>query len=300
MDMSDAPDQRLLEALLDSWDRNNTILLNLLRALPEGGLEARAMAGSPAVAELFTHIHYVRLVFVLEDAPEFARDLPAAEWRGERDPGRIAARLDDSAKAVRDAVKSRVETGRDMNLHYDHPILLLQHMLWHEGYHHGQMKLALKVAGHPLTDQEAGPLTWGVWMRKKASDSSSSKHEAAVLDPRAQSYFEALPAAPRGHLLELRAAIRSAAPGAIDSFGYGMPALALNGKPFVWYAAWKHHSSLYPLSAATRRTLAAEIEGYETTGKGTIRFRLDEPLPTALVRRLVKARIAELRRKTAS
>ena len=41
--MSDAPDQRLLEALLDSWDRNNTILLNLLRALPEGGLAARAM-----------------------------------------------------------------------------------------------------------------------------------------------------------------------------------------------------------------------------------------------------------------
>jgi uncharacterized damage-inducible protein DinB len=50
------------------------------------------------------------------------------------------------AKAVRDAVKGRLEAGRDMNLHYDHPILLLQHMLWHEGYHHGQMKLALKVA----------------------------------------------------------------------------------------------------------------------------------------------------------
>ena len=57
--------------------------------------------------------------------------------------------LNDSAKAVRDAVRSRVEAGRDMDLHYDHPILLLQHMLWHEGYHHGQMKLALKVAGLP-------------------------------------------------------------------------------------------------------------------------------------------------------
>jgi uncharacterized damage-inducible protein DinB len=68
---------------------------------------------------------------------------------------------------VRDAVKSRVEAGRDMNLHYDHPILLLQHMLWHEGYHHDQIKLALKLAGHPLTDKEAGPVTWGVWMRKK-------------------------------------------------------------------------------------------------------------------------------------
>jgi len=165
--MSDATGQRLLEALLDSWDRNNTILVNLLRALPEGGLEARAMEGSPSIAEMFTHIHYVRLVFVLEDAPEFARSLPEEEWAAERDPDRIAQMLNDSAKVVRDAVKNGVEAGRDMKLHYDHPILMLQHMIWHEGYHHGQMKLVLKVAGLPMTDQEAGPVTWGVWMRKK-------------------------------------------------------------------------------------------------------------------------------------
>ena len=165
--MSDAPDQRLLEALLDSWDRNNTILLNLLRALPQGGLATRAMESSPSIAELFTHIHYVRLVFVSEDAPEFARSLATKEWMGERDPDRIAEMLNDSARAVRDAVKSRVEAGRDMDLHYDHPILLLQHMVWHEGYHHGQIKLALKVAGRPMTDEEAGPVTWDVWMRKK-------------------------------------------------------------------------------------------------------------------------------------
>jgi uncharacterized damage-inducible protein DinB len=167
MNMLDAPDQRLLEALLDSWDRNNTILLNLLRALPEGGLEARAMEGSPSIAELFTHIHYGRLVIVFEDAPEFARDVPDEEWAAERDRNRLAQMLNESAKAVRDAVKSRVEAGREMNLHYDHPILLLQHMLWHEGYHHGQIKMALKLTGRPLTDEEAGPLTWGVWMRKK-------------------------------------------------------------------------------------------------------------------------------------
>ncbi len=165
--MSNLSDKHLLEALLDSWDRSNTILLNLLRALPEGGLEAKAMESSPSIAELFTHIHFVRLVFVSEDAPEFARPLPEGEWVVEHDPARIAQMLNESAKTVRDAVKSRVETGGDMNLHYDYPLLLLQHMLWHEGYHHGQMKLALKAAGCPLTDQAAGPLTWGVWMRKK-------------------------------------------------------------------------------------------------------------------------------------
>jgi hypothetical protein len=74
--MPDAQDQRLLEALLDSWDRNNTILLNLLRALPQGGLEAKAMEGSPFIAELFTHIHFVRLVFVFEDAPSSPEPCP--------------------------------------------------------------------------------------------------------------------------------------------------------------------------------------------------------------------------------
>jgi uncharacterized damage-inducible protein DinB len=164
--MSDAPEPRLLDSLLDSWDRNNTILVNLLRALPDGGLEARAAEGSPSIAEMFTHIHYVRLAFVSEDAPEFAGDLPTEEWIAEPDRDRIAQRLNESARAVRDAVRSRVETGRPMDVHYDHPILLLQHMVWHEGYHHGQMKVALKAAGLPMSDDVAGPITWHVWMYK--------------------------------------------------------------------------------------------------------------------------------------
>ncbi len=164
--MPDAQHESLLDALLDSWDRNNTILVNLLRAIPPDALDTKPTESSPSIAALFTHIHYVRLVFVLEDAPEFARTLPDQEWMAEQDPDRIAQMLNGSAKAVRDAVKARIESGRDMDLHYDHPILLLQHMLWHEGYHHGQIKLALKLAGRPIIDKEAGPLTWGVWMRK--------------------------------------------------------------------------------------------------------------------------------------
>ena len=59
-----------------------------------------------------------------------------------------------------------MEANQDMERHYDHPILFLQHMIWHEGYHHGQIKLALKVAGHPITNKVAGPVTWRVWMNK--------------------------------------------------------------------------------------------------------------------------------------
>jgi len=49
---------------------------------------------------------------------------------------------------------------------YDHPILMLQHLIWHEGYHHGQIKLSLKAAGRPVADRDVGRVTWGVWMRK--------------------------------------------------------------------------------------------------------------------------------------
>jgi uncharacterized damage-inducible protein DinB len=160
-------DQNLLETLLNSWDRNNVILVNLLRTIPKGGLEVRAMEGSPSVAQLFTHIHYVRLVFVSEDAPAFAIQVPEEEWAAERDADRIAELLNASARVMRDAVKNKIESGAAMDIHYDHPLLLLQHMIWHEGYHHGQIKLALKLAGHPIGNKEIGPLTWGIWMRKR-------------------------------------------------------------------------------------------------------------------------------------
>jgi hypothetical protein len=70
--------------------------------------------------------------------------------------------LDDSARRVRDTVKNRVETGRAMDLDFDHPVLLIQLLIFHEGYHHGQIKLALKAAARPVTDDEARPVALDV------------------------------------------------------------------------------------------------------------------------------------------
>ncbi len=122
--MSGTHDQSLLDALLDSWDRSNTILVNLLLALPEGGLQARVMESSPSVAELFTHINYVRLVFIAEDVPELAKDLPEQEWMHERDPGRIARMLNDSAKVVRAGGEEPggIRPGHEPPLRPSHPL----------------------------------------------------------------------------------------------------------------------------------------------------------------------------------
>jgi uncharacterized protein YdhG (YjbR/CyaY superfamily) len=146
-----------------------------------------------------------------------------------------------------------------------------------------------------MADQPSGRadgINRGGIMTRQSSSKDKDQPQAQL-----RAYFAALPAGARRQVKELRDAIRAAAPDAAESFGYGMPAFKLDGKPFVWYGAWKKHSSFYPVSEATRRALADELAGYETPGKGTIRFRFDEALPTALVKRLVKARIAELRKK---
>jgi uncharacterized protein YdhG (YjbR/CyaY superfamily) len=103
-------------------------------------------------------------------------------------------------------------------------------------------------------------------------------------------YLASIPEPACGMLKKMRTAIRAAAPReATESISYGIPALKYRDMS-IWFAAFKKHCSLFP-GAAVLKTLESEVKGCKTS-KGTIQFPLDKPLPIALVKKLVEARVA--------
>src|SRR5215471_17761433 len=111
-----------------------------------------------------------------------------------------------------------------------------------------------------------------------------------------RAYLAALPPGARRRLQQIRAIIRASAPGAVEHFSYRMPGFRLDGRMLIWYAAFKQHTSLFPITPALVRAHGLDLSGYETA-TGTVRFPLTAPLPVPLVKRIVKARVAEVRKK---
>ena len=107
-------------------------------------------------------------------------------------------------------------------------------------------------------------------------------------------YLRAVPPAPRAALQQLRKTIKAAAPEATELISYGMPMFKHHGM-LVGYAAFKDHCSLF-MSTVLAKAYKKALAPYQTS-KGTIRFTVEKPLPTTLVRKLVKARIAQNERK---
>lgn len=114
----------------------------------------------------------------------------------------------------------------------------------------------------------------------------------AAKDAFADAYLAKLSPEKRATLEKVRKAIRAAAPEAVEGVSYGLPAFIL-GKPIASFAAGSNHCSYYPMSGSVVAALKDDLKAYETS-KGAIRFPVGKPLPAALIRKLVRARLAEL------
>ena len=100
-------------------------------------------------------------------------------------------------------------------------------------------------------------------------------------------YFATFPPKTRTMLSRIRATIRRAAPRATESITYRIPTYKLDGRVLIYFAGFKSHIGLYPVTADVKAKFKEELAGYKG-GKGTVRFPLDEPVPFGLITRIVK------------
>src|SRR5437867_2913600 len=131
----------------------------------------------------------------------------------------------------------------------------------------------------------------GAPLIRPASMSSEVKSRSALALKTIDEYLAGVPPKFRTLLRELRKTIKTAAPDADEVISYGMPAFRQNGM-LVYFAAFQDHCSLFVASDAVRRQFAKELKPFQA-GRGTLRFTPDRPLPSGLVARIVKARVAE-------
>ncbi len=119
---------------------------------------------------------------------------------------------------------------------------------------------------------------------------SHSKTPAATID----AYLAPLPRAQRDVLSHIRALILKAVPEADETISYGLPTFRLNGKVFFYFGAAATHCAIY---AVPEKELQRELVGFETSGKGTVRFTPDHPLPDAVIAKIIALRLARIDRK---
>jgi len=128
-------------------------------------------------------------------------------------------------------------------------------------------------------------------MKKANSRNRRAASKSKIAPKNVDEYLAGIPESSRGTFNKMRAAIRSAVPPqAAEIISYRIPAFKDKGV-LVWFAAFSNHCSLFP-TAAVIEAFKDELKTFSTS-KGTIHFPTDKPLPTALVKKLVKARVAQ-------
>ncbi|WP_109489064.1 iron chaperone [Occallatibacter savannae] len=127
---------------------------------------------------------------------------------------------------------------------------------------------------------------------RKTPNPAAPKAKLADSADGVDAYLANVPEPARTTLQKVRATIRSAAPkDATEGISYGMPAFRYKGA-LVGYAAFKSHCSFFPMQASLIDEMKEELKNYRTA-KGTLQFPQDKPLPAALLKKMVKLRVAE-------
>ena len=107
-------------------------------------------------------------------------------------------------------------------------------------------------------------------------------------------YIARFPPKVRQILTKIRAAIRRTAPGATESITYRIPTYKVNGRPLIYFAGFKSHIGLYPVTPDVKAKFKKELAGYKG-GKGTVRFPFDAPVPLGLIAKIVKFKMQKVR-----
>jgi len=157
----------ILEALLDSWDRQCRIVDKVAARVDESNRHAKPSEDGWPLDYQLAHMHKVRHFFLSNVAPERAQGIGDSFVDGWETPiedlAKIKVLLKESGPAVREAVREALKKGVEKAGWYDNPILFLQHMVWHEGWHVGLIFLGLRLAGQePPQDWEEANV-WDEW-----------------------------------------------------------------------------------------------------------------------------------------
>lgn len=158
------------DMLLESWDRQSAILDAVASLINQNNRGAKPSDdGWPLDAQL-AHMHGTRCYFLSQVAPDLADGLPSAFIQDTRTPhpdlGHIRSCLAASSLAIKVAVARGLEQGGPLSgghVVYDSPVLLLQHMVWHEGWHVGLIFLALRLNGEEPPEEWEEAEVWGRW-----------------------------------------------------------------------------------------------------------------------------------------
>jgi uncharacterized damage-inducible protein DinB len=164
----------MLEAILESWDRQAQIVDNIASIVTPELMGAKSREGEFSIGEHLCHIHGTRRWWIKEIDPKYLEgsaslytEVSEDDYVASEDLDLIRQRLKESAASVRHAMVDLLPDGKAGP--YDHPLFYLQHMIWHEGWHVGAIFHAFRANGQEITEEWEEPNVWGLWRTEEQS-----------------------------------------------------------------------------------------------------------------------------------